>query len=100
MLNGEEQVAQVPISAGDWNGISRQRRAEMVQALEDSLLLGVPYEAMCGALQTEAQALRAQLATVRVVEGELQPLRVVTSSVPDLPVGTLVRSSPGTGSNT
>jgi len=54
---------------------------------------GVPYKAMCGALQTEAQALRAQLATVRVVEGELQPLRVVMSSVPDLPVGTIVSST-------
>ena len=49
---------------------------------------------MCDALQTEARALRAQLATVRVVEGELQPLRVVMSSVPALPVGTVLSSNP------
>ena len=100
MLAGEETTVQMPLDAEDWNGISRQLRAEMIQALEDSLLLGVPYEAMCGALQTQAQALRAQLTTVRVVEEELQPLRVVMSSVPDLPVGTLVRATPSSGSGT
>ena len=51
-------------------------------------------ELWCDALQTEARALRAQLATVRVVEGELQPLRVVMSSVPALPVGTVLSSNP------
>ena len=95
MLAGEETTAQMPIDAEEWNGISRQLRAEMLDALEDNLLLGVPYEAMCGALRADARALQAQLATVRVVEEELQPLRVVMSSVPDLPVGTIVNSTSG-----
>ena len=94
-MAGEEPTAQVPVDAGDWNGISRQHREELIQVLDDSLLLGVPYGAMCDALRNEARALRAQLATVRVVEGELQPLRVVMSSVPDLPVGTIVNSTSG-----
>ena len=49
MLNGEEQVAQVPISAGDWNGISRQRRTELIQVLEDTLLR-VSHTKLCAAL--------------------------------------------------
>ena len=99
-MAGEETAAQVPIAPEEWNGISRQQREELIQILDDSLLLGVPCGAMCPELRDEARALRAQLATVRVVEGELQPLRVVMGSVPNLPVGTLVRSDPGTGSNT
>ena len=95
LMAGEDNTAQVPTSPEDWNGISRQHREELIQTLDDSLLLGVPYGAMCDALRNEARALRAQLATVQVMEGELQPLRVVRSSVPDLPVGTIVNSTSG-----
>jgi hypothetical protein len=95
LMAGEEIAAQVPTSPEDWDGISHQQRDAMIQVLDDSLLLGVPYGAMCHALQTEAQALRAQLATVRTMEGELRTLRVVMSSVPDLPVGTILGSSSG-----
>ena len=100
LMAGEETVAQVPIAPEEWNGISRQQREELIQILDDSLLLGVPCGAMCLELRNEARALRAQLATVRVVEGELQPLRVVMSSVPELPVGTLVRATPRPGNGT
>ena len=95
LMAGEETAAQVPIAPEEWNGISRQQREELIQILDDSLLLGVPCGAMCPELRDEARALRAQLTTVRVVEGELQPLRVVMSSVPDLPVGTILSSSSG-----
>ena len=95
LMAGEETAAQVPTAPEEWNGISRQQREELIQILDDSLLLGVPCGAMCPELRDEARALRAQLATVRVVEGELQPLRVVMSSVPDLPVGTILSSSSG-----
>ena len=95
LMAGEDNTAQVPTSPEDWNGISRQHREELIQTLDDSLLLGVPYGAMCDALRNEARALRAQLATVQVMEGELQPLRVVRGSVPDLPVGTIVNSTSG-----
>ena len=100
LMAGEETAAQVPIAPEEWNGISRQQREELIQILDDSLLLGVPCGAMCPELRDEARALRAQLATVRVVEGELQPLRVVMSSVPELPVGTLVRATPRPGNGT
>jgi len=100
LMASEETTAQVPAAPEEWNGISRQQREELIQILDDSFLLGVPCGAMCPELRDEARALRAQLATVRVVEGKLQPLRVVMSSVPNLLVGTLVRSGPGTGSNT
>jgi hypothetical protein len=49
VLNGEEQAAQVLISAGDWNGISRQRRTELIQVLEDTLLR-VSHTKLCAAL--------------------------------------------------
>ena len=95
MLRHEDWNLRVPIDASDWDGISRHKRAERIHGLEDTILLGVPYEAMCGALQHEAQALRAQLASVREREEQVRPLQVVMSSVPDLPPGTLVLESSG-----
>ena len=49
VLNGKEQAAQVPISAGDWNGISRQRRTKLIQVLKDTLLR-VSHTKLCAAL--------------------------------------------------
>ena len=88
LLQGGDCNMSVPIDPGDWDGVCRKEQAEMIQGLEDSILLGV-------ALQHEAQALRAQPATVRENEGRPRPLRVVMSSVPDLPLGTMVVDSSG-----
>ena len=65
IMSGDTEVPVVPIHADEWNGIGYQQRAALMQAFEDSLLLGVPFDAMCGALQHEAQCLRAELAYIR-----------------------------------
>ena len=65
--------------------------------------MNIPYEAVDADRRDEAQALRAKLAAERQREeredrGEGH-LRVVTSSVPELPAGTLVSVSSGSGSS-
>ena len=101
VLNGEEQVAQVPISAGDWNGISPTAPSRDGSSSGGQFALGCPLRSYGVVLcRLKPKPYELNWRPYGVVEGELQPLRVVTSSVPDLPVGTLVRSSPGTGSNT
>ena len=46
----------------------------MVRALEDSLLLGIPFEAMNAQLAHEARIIRAELLTIRTVGCEGQRL--------------------------
>ena len=103
MLRGEPTTLEVPLDPTEWNGISREDREERVAIWEDSVLLNVPYEEMDDDWRYEAQALRAELATAREREEQAAHgegvLRVVMSSVPELPAGTLVSVSSGSGSS-
>jgi hypothetical protein len=74
VLNGDLDAPEVPIEPAEWHGIGRVQREAMVRALEDSLLLGIPYEAMNGQLAHEAQIIRAELLTIRTVGCEIQRL--------------------------
>ena len=60
--------AQVPLSAGEWNGISPEEREARTKMLEDCLLLAIDPEDMTAQRQQESIALRARLRTVRTVE--------------------------------
>ena len=66
-----EGSAQVPLSAGDWNGVSPEEREARTQMLEDCLLLAIEPEEMIAQRQQESIALRARLRTFRTVEQAL-----------------------------
>eukprot|EP00435_Cladocopium_sp_Y103_P051972 s856_g16.t1 len=82
IVRGDVDVPVVPLNAAEWNGIGRQQRAALLQALEDSLLLGIDFEEMTGDLQKEAACLRAELATIRAAGHEIQTMRM-RSTLPD-----------------
>ena len=103
MLRGEPTTLEVPLDPSRWDGISREDREERVAIWEDSVLLNIPYEEMDDDWRYEAQALRAELATAREREEQAAHgegvLRVVMSSLPELPAGTMVSVSSGSGSS-
>eukprot|EP00435_Cladocopium_sp_Y103_P003462 s4935_g1.t1 len=82
IVRGDVDVPVVPLHSAEWNGIGRQQRAALLQALEDSLLLGIDFEEMTGDLQKEAACLRAELATIRAAGHEIQAMRM-RSTLPD-----------------
>ena len=43
VLRGDLDTPEVPVEPAKWHGIGRVQRDVMVRALEDSLLLGIPY---------------------------------------------------------
>ena len=83
----------VPIDPAEWQGIGRQKRAALLEALEDALLLGIDFEELRPGHRDEAQRLRAELTTVRAVEdqliqdGVLQPGMLVGPVAPELRAG-------------
>ena len=102
-MRGEPTTFEEPEDPAEWEGISQEERAERLAAWEDSVLLNIPYQQMDDDWRYEAQALRAELATAREQEEQAAHgegvLRVVMSSVPELPTGTLVSVSSGSGSS-
>ena len=63
VLTGDLDAPEVPVEPAEWHGIGRIQSEAMVRALEASLLLGIPYEAINGQLVHEAQIIRAELLT-------------------------------------
>eukprot|EP00435_Cladocopium_sp_Y103_P048585 s447_g14.t1 len=68
---GEDVRVAIPINPAEWQGIGRQQRDAILNAMEDALLLGIEYEEMNASAASFARRLRAELETTRVVGEEI-----------------------------